>query len=149
MSVRAATSVDMPAWQRFRRALWPEVAEGAVEDEECERMLSQTDKFAVFVSESDDRLTGFIEASLRDYADGCDTSPVGCVEGWYVEPHARRTGIGRQLVAAAEDWARSKGCTEMASQALLNNADGRHAHEHLGYDEVEQQVCYRKYLGAH
>ncbi|MBV8171599.1 MAG: GNAT family N-acetyltransferase, partial [Candidatus Eremiobacteraeota bacterium] len=102
--------------------------------------------YAVFVSESDQRLSGFIEVRLRPYADGCDTSPVGYIEGWYVEPASRRSGIGRRLVAAAEQWARARGCSEMASDSLLDNENGRRAHEHLGYAEVEQAVRFRKDL---
>ena len=109
-------------------------------------MLDTPYRFATFVSESNAEVTGFLEASLRQYAEGCDTSPVGCIEGWYVEPASRRRGIGRALVAAAEDWARSRGCTEMASQTLIENVDGQHAHERLGYSEVERQVCFRKTL---
>jgi aminoglycoside 6'-N-acetyltransferase I len=29
-------------------------------------------------------LCGFIEVSLRNYAEGCMTSPVAYIEGWYV-----------------------------------------------------------------
>jgi hypothetical protein len=36
----------------------------------------------------------------------------------------------------------------MASDALLDNEDGRRAHEHLGYAEVEQAVRFRKDLRA-
>lgn len=44
---------------------------------------------------------GFVEASLRPYAEGCDTRPVGYLEGGYVAPEWRGQGIGRALVEAA------------------------------------------------
>src|SRR5262245_36380783 len=50
---------------------------------------------------------GFVEVGLRSHADGCDEShEVGFVEGWFVAKEWRNRGIGRKLVAAAEDWAR-------------------------------------------
>jgi aminoglycoside 6'-N-acetyltransferase I len=87
-----------------------------------------------------------IEASLRKFADGCSTTPVGYIEGWYVAPQHRRSGIGRCLVEAAEQWARSQGCTEMASDSLLDNFDSQRAHARLGYQEVERAVRFRKDL---
>jgi len=44
---------------------------------------------------------GFVEVSLRPYAEGCDTRPVGYLEGGYVAPEWRGQGIGRALVEAA------------------------------------------------
>ena len=83
---------------------------------------------------------------LREYAEGCNSSPVGFVEGWYVDPEARRSGVGRRLVEAAEDWAREAGCTEMASDSLIDNDEGHRAHEAIGFTEVERLVCFRKSL---
>ncbi|HZV78327.1 MAG TPA: aminoglycoside 6'-N-acetyltransferase [Candidatus Binatus sp.] len=146
VQIRAATSEDIAGWSRLRKLLWPEIV-NSENLSECTAILGD-DSYGVFVSESDQRLTGFIEVRLRPFADGCDTSPVGYIEGWYVEPASRRSGIGRRLVAAGEQWARSRDCVEMASDALLENEDGRRAHEHLGYAEVEQAVRFRKDLRA-
>jgi aminoglycoside 6'-N-acetyltransferase I len=91
-------------------------------------------------------MIGFLEASLRAYADGCDSSPVGYIEGWYVLPEHRRRNVGRSLVQAAEDWARTRGCSEMASDVLLQNTISQQAHIRLGYEEVDRVVQYRKGL---
>lgn len=98
------------------------------------------------MAEQNGQLVGFVEVSLRDYAEGCESSPVGYLEGWYVVPEHRKTGIGRRLVQAAEDWARAKGCSEMASDSELSNTQGQQAHARLGYQEVERMVCFRKSL---
>ena len=78
-------------------------------------------------------LCGFLEASLRSRADGCDSTPVGYIEGWYVDRDIRRNGVGRALVSAVEAWARSRGCRQMASDAELWNQVSHQAHEALGY----------------
>lgn len=134
----------MPAWGAFRRALWSDL-DDAKSAHECEGILAD-ESCAVFIAERGGVPIGFIEARLRQYADGCDTSPVGFIEGWYVRPESRRAGIGGLLVAAAEDWARAKGCSEMASDALLENSVSHRAHERLGYVEVETRVAFRKDL---
>ncbi len=61
-------------------------------------------------------------------------------------PERRRSGIGGALIEAAEQWARSQGCIEMASDSLLDNVDSQQAHERLGYEEVERAVRFRKTL---
>ena len=99
----------------------------------------------VFLAERDNgSVAGFVEAGSRPYADGCDTSPVGYVEAWYVDPDVRRKGYGRALLNAAEDWARREGYTEMASDALLDNDASHAAHHAAGYEEVGRVVQFRK-----
>lgn len=144
-TIRPLRSSDRAAWFALRTALWPDCLQP---DNERDAGIFSTNphRYAVFVCDSAGTLSGFLEASLRDYADGCSTSPVGYVEGWYVTPAHRRMGIGRALVAAAEDWARSRGCTEMASDTHLHNTGSQQAHQRLGYSEVERLVLFRKSL---
>ena len=42
-------------------------------------------------------------------AHGCQSSPVGYIEAWYVDPDVRRQGYGHALLAAAEGWAVEQG----------------------------------------
>ena len=87
------------------------------------RRIWSSDVDEVFVAERPDGgLCGFLEAAIRSRANGCDSTPVGYIEGWYVDEDVRRQGVGRALVEAAEAWARSKGCRQMASDAELWNA---------------------------
>jgi aminoglycoside 6'-N-acetyltransferase I len=91
-------------------------------------------------------LCGFIEVSLRNYAEGCTTSPVAYIEGWYVDEDLRRRKLGTRLVQAAEAWARDHGFTEIASDTQIDNTVSIHAHTALGYAEVDRIVCFRKRL---
>jgi GNAT superfamily N-acetyltransferase len=90
---------------------------------------------------------GFVELSLRNYAEGCSTSPVPYVEGLYVAAGARRRNIGRLLMTAAEDWARANGFTEIASDTQIENEASLGAHQAYGFTEVERIICLRKTLG--
>ena len=90
---------------------------------------------------------GFLEVDLRSHADGCDPShAVGFIEGWYVDPDWRGQGIGRKLLAAAEDWARAQGCLEMASDTWIANELSQRIHEAAGFTVVDRCVHYRKGL---
>lgn len=102
---------------------------------------------AVFVAEdSAGKLIGFVEAAQRTYAEGAETSPVGYVEGWYVAPDARQRSVGGALLQAAENWAKKRGLTEMASDTWLHNELSIAAHKRLGYQEKERIVCFLKVL---
>jgi ribosomal protein S18 acetylase RimI-like enzyme len=101
--VEPVQSDDTAEWLRLRSALWPHVSA----DEHVRQMsaiLSTPERGAVFVSRrARDTLAGFVEASIREMAEGCTSHPVGYVEGWFVDPACRRTGIGRALLRAAEN----------------------------------------------
>ncbi len=143
--IRLATSADRSEWLRMRLLLWPQATAPELQ-REMDR-LALDPQTPVFVAERPSGgLGGFLEAGTRPYADGCDSSPVGYIEGWFVDEDLRRQGVGRLLVAAAEDWARSRGLTEMASDTGLNNQDGLIAHLSLGYREYERSIHFVKQL---
>jgi len=79
--------------------------------------------------------------------DGCSTDRVAYLEGWYVVPTARRQGIGRALVHAAERWATRQGCTEFGSDALIDDGLSLSAHLGLGFEETGCVRTFRKHLG--
>ena len=90
---------------------------------------------------------GLVEVALRsDYVNGTNSSPVGFLEGIYVVPQARRQGVARMLVAEAERWAASVGCSEFASDALIDNTRSHAMHVALGFEETERVVFFRKAL---
>jgi aminoglycoside 6'-N-acetyltransferase I len=149
--VRPAQLSDLEQLARLRAALWPE-SSAEEHARELESVLQGNAPGTLpamnLVAEANDsQLLGFLEAGLRSHADGCDPSrPVGFVEGWYVVESFRRRGIGRLLLAAAEEWARSQGCIEMASDTRIGNELSQRVHESLGYEVVDRCVHYRKVL---
>ena len=149
--IRLAQLSDRDQLVRFREALWPT----ATAEEHAQELIQilegkavVTMPLVIFVAETSDRqLAGFLEIDLRSHADGCNPSrPVGYVEGWYVAQSQRHKGVGRKLLAAAEDWARSQGCVEMASDTWIDNEVSQRVHEALGYEVVDRCVHYRKTL---
>jgi aminoglycoside 6'-N-acetyltransferase I len=145
--IRECTSPEDPDWLAQRIALWPE-DNRAAHLVDMARLCAEPARFAQFIAYSvQGEARGFIEVALRiDYVNGTESSPVGFVEGVYVVPEARRQGIARALVAGAERWALSRGCTEMASDALLDNHVSHATHLALGFQETERVVYFRKLL---
>jgi len=149
--IRLAKLSDRDQLVCMREALWPKTP--AVEHaRELTNILEgkpvTTLPLIILVAEASDRgLAGFLEVDLRSHADGCNPSrPVGYIEGWYVAENHRHRGVGRRLLAAAEAWARSQGCVEMASDTWVDNDVSQCVHEELGYEVVDRCVHYRKTL---
>ena len=144
-TIRRATPEDKPEWLRMRQGLWPEAPLDYL-SLDLDKLLNDPDAGIFVASDTDGKLVAFIEAGLRDHAESCETSPVGYIEAWYVDPHVRGQKLGRDLVRTAEQWAREKGCTEMASDTWLDNEASIAAHLKLGYYEVERLVHFVKRL---
>jgi aminoglycoside 6'-N-acetyltransferase I len=146
MKIRAVEPRDAAEWLRMRDALWPGDGHHG-EIEEYFRSGGSPLLTMVLVAEREaNGLSGFLELGLRTYAEGCESSPVPFIEGWYVDADRRKLGIGRALVRAAEEWARSRGHTEIASDVELENDVSITAHGALGYEEVSRLVCFRRAL---
>jgi aminoglycoside 6'-N-acetyltransferase I len=136
---------DAAEHARMRAALWPD--EDPVElASEIGKMLDDPNQ-VVFVAERNaSALCGMVEAGVRPFANGVDEQPCAYVEGWWVDPDVRRTGVGRELICAVEAWARERGFHELGSDALLDNVLSHTAHLALGFEERERTVNFRKFL---
>jgi len=144
--VRPLTPRDREDWARLRSSLWPTERREELEAE-MEEMLGDTAMKRVFVAEpASGGLCGMVEVSLRRQVKGCTTSPVGYLEGWYVAPEWRRRGVGRRLVEAAEAWAQSRGCAEIASDTTHEHPHSPEIHRALGYTLTRESFYFRKEL---
>lgn len=145
VQVRLHQPGDEAEWLRLRAALWPRAGLEELRTE-LAGWLAHPDTCVVVAPRDGGGLAGFAEVGTRSVADGCDTSPVAYLEGWYVDPDQRRRGIGRALLRAAEDWARRQGYREFASDVELPNTGSQRAHKALGFAETSRVVTYMKRL---
>lgn len=140
-SIRPAGAADLRAWAALRMALWPDEddAVGAVAE-----ALQRQDAANFLAFAGDGQAIGFADVTLRqDYVNGTDSSPVGFLEGWYVAPAWRGRGVGRALLRQVQAWTRAQGCSELASDALLDDAAAQAAHRACGFEETERVVYFR------
>ena len=142
LEIRAATADDTHAWLDLRYKLWPHAS---IEDhaEEIRQDRRNSERRCVMAF-SGDKAVGFVELSLRSVVDGCSSTPVVYLEGFYVEPNHQAQGIGRKLLEAGQRWGRDQGCTEMGSDAELENQKSIDVHLKLGFEEVDRVVQFRK-----
>ena len=144
--IRRLEPADKAEHVRMRVALWPDADPEDLANDFAE-LLDDADQ-VVFVAVRDDGggLCGMVEAGIRPFANPVDEQPCAFVEGWWVDADVRRTGVGRALVVAVEDWARARGFHELGSDALLDNTTSHAAHLALGFEERERTIAYRKFL---
>ena len=149
VTVRQAGPGDVAAWLELRCALWPESSE-AEHREEIARFFDGSFSrrpWVVFLAEETaGDVVGFAELSVRPFAEGCRSSRVAYLEGWFVVPEARTRGVGRALVAAGEEWGREQGCSELASDSDPQNDASCRAHRALGFADAGLVRCFRKDL---
>jgi aminoglycoside 6'-N-acetyltransferase I len=146
--VRPVARADASAWLRMRRALWPE-GRAREHRRDIDRYFAghRREPKAVLVAvDANGSPLGFVELSIRNIVDSCDTDRVAYLEGWYVVPDARRRGVGAALIVAAEQWGVEPGCREFGSDSLVGNRVSRAAHLALGFDETGVVRNYRKDL---
>ena len=145
MQIEKCGADQLPQWVALRIALWPDEDAQQIAAE-APAMLARPDMLVLLALEGD-AVIGFAEAAIRnDYVNGCETSPVAFVEGIYVEPQQRRRGVAKAMVAAIQVWVQQQGLRELASDALLDNAQSHAMHEALGFAETERVVYFHKTL---
>lgn len=147
-TIAMATSTDVEPWAQLRAELWPHHSVESLRADLVRSFLSGNGDAAAFIARNAaGDAVGFAEATLRhDYVNGCSSSPVLFLEGIYVQPAERRSGIARALCAAVADWGKSLGCTEFASDAQLGNTASHALHAALGFAETQRVVFFRKPL---
>lgn len=143
--IRHATAADKPEWLRMRQLLWYHLPSDFLQLD-MDAILGNRERAVFVASREDGGLVAFVETSLRDYAEGCQTSPVGYIEAWFVDENVRGQKLGAEMILAAENWAREKGCTEMASDTWLENEASINAHLKTGYFEADRLVHFMKKL---
>ena len=140
-----ATSKDVETIASFALKLWPghDIDELV---EEFQQLLCKNDA-CIFLAKSDGKTVGFAQCQLRfDYVEGTQTSPVGYLEGIFVEQNFRGKGIAKQLLANCQSWAKENGCSEFASDCELSNTTSQSFHKSAGFVEANRIVCYVKKL---
>lgn len=148
VQIHEVSEADAADWQKLRAALWPE-HDGDEHRAEVASFFAGrlAEPMAVWLARSAiGEAIGFIELSIRAHAEGCDRPNPAYVEGIYVVPELRRNGVGRQLLAAADEWARARGCTEIASDTAPENTASGGLHTAAGYRDIGLVRCWAKRL---
>lgn len=133
-AVRPATADDVPAMVALLAMLFAIEADFAIDPAAQARglaLLFGHEDAAVLVADADGAVVGMCTVQL-----GVSTARGGLsagIEDVVVMERCRGQGIGRQLIAAAERWARERGALRIALLADETNAPALDFYGHLGF----------------
>lgn len=109
---------------------------------EFEKILENPES-GVFMYSVEAQVIGFAQCQLRyDYVEGTDSSPVGYLEGIFIEQKYRHRGYAKKLLDKCKEWAKEKGCREFASDCELDNAVSLAFHLKIGFSEANRIICF-------
>jgi GNAT superfamily N-acetyltransferase len=94
---------------------------------------------AVLVAVRDDRVVAWLHVATRPILE-FDLSAE--IWGLVVDERERGAGIGRALVAAAEQWAADAGCVGMRVRTRIERARAHAVYEREGYSRVKKQHVF-------
>jgi GNAT superfamily N-acetyltransferase len=98
----------------------------------------------IVVAQGDGELLGWIAVERRLTLESGERIEI---VGLVVSALARRSGVGRALVADAEQWALAQGFDSIAVRSNVARADSHPFYERLGYRRRKTQHVYSKPLG--
>ena len=136
MRIRPAASHDAPAAADLMAQL-TEHAHGQADPGVEDRFRAMLDlpQYAIFVAEDETgQVVGLLTVSHRWTL--WHAGPCALIEELVVDERARGRGVGRALVQAALDWARSQGCSEVEVSTEQENADAQNFYRRLGFEGV-------------
>ena len=143
--IRQAVIKDLDILAELACQLWPDHTIDEMRAEYAD-MIAKPDA-AFFLAYVQETAVGFAQCQLRcDYVEGTDSSPVGYLEGIYVAEAYRKQGFAKALLAACESWAKTKGCSEFASDCELTNTQSLQFHLRVGFEEANRIICFTKKL---
>lgn len=143
--IQKAIEQDAEVLAGLALLLWYNHDAAELRDEFAEILKSE--EAACFLAYEAGVPVGFAQCQLRhDYVEGTHTSPVGYLEGIFVQPEFQHRGLAKQLLGACESWAKEKGCSEFASDCELGNDASLNFHLRMGFTEANRIVCFTKML---
>jgi GNAT superfamily N-acetyltransferase len=107
------------------------------------RMIDSPDDCLLVAEDSSGELAGWIHGFLSQLLESDYRVEIG---GLIVGERWRRSGIGRRLVQAVEDWAVERGALELSVRCREERAESHKFYESLLFRYTKTQRVFRKRL---
>lgn len=115
------------------KSLWNDITLNEIEQIITEHFEKNN---TIFLAVIKDRAIGFLNSSIRtDYVEGSQSSPVGYIEGLYVQEAYRMKQVATKLVETTINYFRQIGLSEIGSDTEFANTISASFHKKLGFKE--------------
>lgn len=139
IEVRPARDEDSAQIARLMHQLGYDVAAEKLAD----RLQRRAERREILVAVSDENVVGWAGVSTDEpFVEGFSAH----LEGLVVDEASRSRGVGERLLAAAESWARERGCPVMLVQSNVIRTRAHAFYARNGYATVKAQYHLRKEL---
>jgi GNAT superfamily N-acetyltransferase len=139
VQIRAARAEDAERISELMSQLGYGVAASDLRD----RLSQRGDRREILVAETPNGISGWTAVSVDEpFVEGLEAE----LEGLVVEEEARSCGIGRQLLSAAEDWARRHGCAKLRVHSNVVRERAHDFYQRQGYTTTKAQYNLHKRL---
>ena len=138
MKIKTVNEQTLSIWASFASQVWR-----TNEQELIEKFRNNKFPYEFLYFSSSEEPIAWISLSLRhDYVEGCQNGPTAYLEGIFISPNYRSQGIAEELLHFAEGWAKSRGISQLGSDAELDNLLSQKFHIKHGFREVSRTVHY-------
>jgi GNAT superfamily N-acetyltransferase len=141
LTIRPARPSDADAIAALTKQLGYDVEASTVADR-LTRILTRHDQHFL-MAEHDGRSVGWIHIVISEYVESGAFVVIG---GLVVDRDHRKQGIGRTLLAHAEEWATRQGCSIVRLWSTSTRTEAHAFYEHVGYVNIKTQYSFMKPL---
>lgn len=142
MVIRALTKDDMPQLARLYYQFWEEDSD-PVNMKAAFDAITAAGSHILLCAQEGDRLIGSVMGIICAELYG-DCRPFLVVENMIVDQNYRRKSIGKSLLSALEQQARSRNCTQMILVTETDRSDACGFYENYGFSK--NTTGYKKKL---
>lgn len=107
------------------------------------RSLLDLESHALFVANEADQVFGWVHVFMAHRLESDACAEIG---GLVVDASRRRRGVGKALVGAAEDWARSRGLMTVRVRSNIIREGAHRFYLRLGYASLKQSTVFARSL---
>lgn len=138
-AVRLSRPVDAPAIAGLLEQLGYPVPLAQIE----ERLEKLPERRVVFVAALDGAIVGWTSVCADEtFIEGLEA----CIEGLVVDTQVRSRGVGLQLLDAAEQWAKERGCASLIARSNVVRVRAHAFYERNCFATIKAQRFFRKQL---
>ena len=142
ISIRTARAEDIEALARLATQLGYSFTAEQIQDR-FDRLHARPEEDVVIIAEVGDQVVGWVHAHTYSLLVDAPEVEIG---GLVVDESTRGQGIGKQLMKAAESWARKQGYSSIYLRSNTIRTQAHEFYKQIGYEIIKSQYAFRKNL---